>query len=540
MRVLSQWVAPTGVRRVIVVGVCVVGAVSLAVKWTPVAAAVAVSDGECTVASLQAMAPKDTTIESAKVVPAAANLPEFCEVQGAVATPGNQDGFRLVLPVGWNQKFYFQGIGGWGGTFANMNSGISRKYASATTDMGHKNPVWWDGAWAATSLDKVIDFGHRGTHAAAVATEALTTAYYGNKYQHAYFSGCSTGGRSALMEAQRYPNDFDGIIGGDPGFGVSLQMTRQNLYKWMTAKPENYVPESKIDAMAKATLAECDAKDGLKDGLITDPRRCTFKPESMQCAAGTDGPDCFTPAQVETVKRIVGGLKTKSGEVVVPGYPLGHEELPTGWQQSIVGSKPPAAFQNQGRVTWTIADGAPNAWVFAEQHFRNIFFKDTPNYDWTTFDFDRDRAKVEKFAEILDSTNPDLRPFEKRNGKFILYHGWSDSMISAYWTLGYYEKVGKVVGGQSREEQFMRLFLVPGMHHCAGGPGPNSFDSLTALENWVEKGVAPDYMVASHATNQKVDRTRPVCAFPKVATYSGTGSIDDAASFKCEVPPATH
>ena len=529
MRVLSQWVASMRVRRVIGVAVCVAGAVGLAASLTPVAEAV--TDVDCTVTSLQAKAPKDTTVASAKVVPAEGNLPQFCQVEGSVATPGNQVGFRLALPADWNGKFYFQGIGGFGGTFTNMNRGVSRKYASATTDMGHKGAAF-DGSFATKNQAQVIDFGNRGTHVTAVATQALTTAYYSRKPQFAYFNGCSTGGRSALMEAQRYPSDFDGIIGGAPGFGVTLQMVRQDLYKWMTAKPENYVPSSKIDVMAKATLAECDARDGLKDGLISDPSLCRFKPESMKCA-GPDAPDCLTGPQVETVKRILAGLKTKSGEVLVPGFPIGHEELPTGWQQSIVGSKPPV-FSADGRATWP--EGAPNGYVFAEQHFRYFFFRDIPNYDWMTFDLERDRPRVQPMAEILDSTNPDLRPFEKRNGKFILYHGWNDSMISAYWTVGYYDRVVKAVGGKSQADQFIRLFLVPGMHHCAGGPGPNTFDSLTALESWVERGVAPDQIVASHLTNQKVDRTRPLCPHPKVATYKGTGSIDDAANFTCEAP----
>jgi feruloyl esterase len=507
----------------------VVGAVSWTAAVAPVAEAVA--DADCAVASLQAKAPKGTTIASAKIVPATDTLPQFCQVEGSVETPGNQAGFRLALPADWNGKYYFQGIGGFGGAFTNMNLGVSRKYASATTDMGHQ-AASFDGSWAATSMPKVIDFGHRGTHATAVATQALTTAYYTRKPEHAYFNGCSTGGRSALMEAQRYPDDFDGIIGGAPGFGVNLQLVRQDLYKWMTAKPENYVPASKIDVMAKATLAECDGKDGLKDGLISDPRLCSFKPETMKCA-GADAPDCLTAPQVETVKRILAGLKTKSGEVLVPGFPIGHEALPSGWQQSIVGSKPPV-FGPDGKATWK--DGAPNGYVFAEQHFKYFFFKD-PNYDWTTFDVERDRAKVEPLAQVLNSTDPDLKPFNKRSGKFILYHGWNDSMISAAWTMSYYEKVVNTVGGASQADQFIRLFMVPGMHHCGGGPGPNTFDSLTALENWVERGVAPDQIVASHLTDKKVDRTRPLCAYPKTAKYKGTGSIDEAANFVCEVPP---
>lgn len=533
MRAFSEGITSLRYLRVIGAAVCVACVAGLTASLAPVAEAVA--DMDCTVASLQAKAPKDTTVASAKIVPAAGTLPQFCQVDGSVATPGNTVNFRLALPADWNGKFYFQGIGGFGGTMTSMNTGLARKYASATTDMGHQ-AANNDASWAVNNMAKAIDFGHRGTHVTAVAAQSLTAAYYSRKPQYSYFNGCSTGGRSALMEAQRYPGDFDGIIGGAPGFGVTLQMVRQDLYKWMLAKPENYLPVSKIEVMAKATLEECDAKDGLKDGLISDQRLCRFKPESMKCA-GADGPDCLTAPQVETVKKILAGLKTKSGEVLVPGFPIGHEGLPTGWQQSIVGSKAPV-LQPDGTTKWIGNDGAPNGYIFGEQHFRYLLFKDDQNYDWNKFDLERDRPRVEPMSQVLSSTDPDLRPFQKRNGKLILYHGWADSMITAYWTMGYYEQVVKTVGGPSQADQFVRLFLVPGMHHCGGGPGPNTFDALTEIENWVERGAAPDKLVASHSTDGKVDRTRPVCAYPKVARYTDKGSIDDAASFVCEVPQA--
>jgi feruloyl esterase len=484
---------------------------------------------ECTVAAVQAKAPKGTTITSASIVEAAAGVPRYCKVDGHVAVPGNEVNFRLGLPESWNGKYYFVGVGGLGGTIGNLNAGLARGYASASTDTGHEasDPNW------GSNRAKEIDYGHRGTHATAVAGKQLTAAFFGRAPEHAYFNGCSNGGRQALMEVQRYPEDFDGIIAGDPATGTPMQVGRALVFQHMLRDRANYLPAAKVDVLARATLAECDASDGLKDGLISDPRLCSFKPEKLKCA-GPDGPDCLTPAQVETVRKIYTPVTTPDGKLYTPGFPVGHEDGTTGWQTWIVGRTPPTP---QADGTLSFDAQPPSGYALSESNMRFLATEnDDPSFTWRTFTFPQDLPRLASMTEILSPHDADLRPFKKRGSKIILYHGWSDPAISAYGTLDYYERMTKIVGGQKEADAFSRLYLVPGMHHCGGGPGPNTFDMLPALESWIEKGTAPAAVVASHRTDGTVNRTRPLCPYPQVAQYTGSGSIDDAANFRCAAP----
>jgi feruloyl esterase len=507
----------------------VVAVLGGAVPATLVTVGAAGSANECSVAAVQAKAPKGTTITSASVVDAAGAVPRYCKVEGHVAVPGNEVNFRLGLPESWNGKYYFVGVGGLGGTIGNLNAGLTRGYASASTDTGHEasDPNWW------SNRAKEIDYGHRGTHVTAVAAKAVTTAFFGKAPEHAYFNGCSNGGRQALMEVQRYPADFDGIIAGDPATGTPMQVGRALIFQHMLLHPENYLPPAKVDVLARATLDECDAKDGLKDGLISDPRLCSFKPEKLKCA-GPDGPDRLTAAQVETVRKIYTPVRTEDGKLYTSGFPVGHEDGATGWQTWIVG-KTPATPQADGTLAFTAP--APSGYTLSESNMRFLATEnDDPSFNWRTLRFPQDLPRLASMTEILSPHDADLRAFKKRGSKIILYHGWADPAISAYGTVDYYDRMTKIVGGQKEAEAFSRLYLVPGMHHCTGGPGPNSFEMLPALENWVEKGMAPAAVVASHRTEGKVDRTRPLCPYPQVAQYTGSGSIDDAASFRCVAP----
>jgi protein-L-isoaspartate(D-aspartate) O-methyltransferase len=297
----------------------------------------------------------------------------------------------------------------------------------------------------------------------------------------------------------------------------------------------NYVPAAKIDMLARATLAACDARDGLTDGLITDPRLCSFSPDTLKCN-GADGADCLTSGQIDTIKRIYAGSKSPTGVELAPPMPVGHEDGSTGWRQWIVGNEPPIA-QSDGRLEF--GPNPPAGFRLSEQNFRFLALdKDDPAFNWRTFNLERDFSRLSTMTAILSPTNPDLGPFRKRNGKLIMYHGWADSGISAYGTISYYDRVVQKAGGQQEADSFVRLFLAPGMHHCAGGPGPNTFDMLPVLEDWVERGVAPERVVASHLTDGRVDRTRPLCAHPKVARYTGSGSVDAESSFRCEAPQA--
>ena len=506
-----------------------VGALAIsAAQSTAIGQGESIAPADCAVGRLQEKSPQGVTITAASMVDAAANVPPHCRVDGHVATPGNTVNFRLGLPVNWNGKFYFQGVGGLGGTIGSLNTGLARGYASASTDTGHQasDPKWFQ------NRAQEIDYGHRGTHAATVASKALTTSFYNRAVQQAYFNGCSNGGRQALMEVQRYPEDFTGIIAGDPATGTPMQLGRALVYQHMLASPRNYLPEEKVELLAKATLAACDATDGLADGLVTDPRACEFNPDTLKCT-GADGPGCLTAGQVETVKKIYSPVKLPNGDTYTTGFPVGHEGDRSGWRAWITGPVPPAT-QKDGTLAYTSSD-LPSGYRLSDQNMRLLALEtDEPGFDWRTIRFPADLPRLKTMSDILSPLDPDLRPFKNRGGKLIIYHGWADPAISAYGTLEYHEKVAKVVGGQQEADAFMRTFFVPGMHHCSGGPGPNTFDMLTALEDWVERGSAPTHIIAAHLTDGKVDRTRPLCPHPQVARYVGTGDVNDAASFRCQ------
>lgn len=484
---------------------------------------------DCTTGALQSKAPKGTVITGARTVEAADGVPRHCLVDGRVATPGNEVNFRLGLPERWNRKYYFVGVGGLGGTIGSLSKGLQRGYASASTDTGH---VASDETWMANRA-KEIDYGHRGTHASAVAGKALTSGFYGTASQHAYFDGCSNGGRQALMEVQRYPDDFDGIIAGDPATGTPMQVGRALVYQKMLASPESYLTAEKIELLSKATVAACDKLDGLEDGLVTDPRLCTFKPETLKCA-GADAPTCLTAPQLAVVQQIYGGANL-NGEPYAHPFPQGHEGGSTGWRAWISGQEAPVR-QADGTLAYT-GRRLPSGYQLSDSNMRFLALEtDDPAFTWRVFKFPDDLARMKTMSEILSPLDADLRPYKGRGSKLVMYHGWSDPAISALGTVSYYDKVLKAVGGQAQMDAFARLYLVPGMHHCSGGPGPNQFDMLTVLENWVEKGQAPAAVVATHRDNDVVTRTRPLCPHPQVAKYVGSGSVDDAANFRCDVP----
>jgi hypothetical protein len=492
------------------------------------------SETACVVASLQQKAPPDTTITAAAIVPAAGTTPEYCRVDGHVATPGNTVNFRLGLPAMWNGKFVFEGVGGFGGAIGSLKAGLDHGYASASTDTGHQGTAI-DASWGLNNPAKRIDYAYRGTHVTAVAAKAVSQTYYGAAPRHAYFNGCSNGGRQALMEAQRYPEDFDGIIAGDPSFGMLGQIRRTLMAQTMLSSAEHLLSTAKISLLAKAVLASCDARDGLADGLITDPRACTFRPETLKCA-GADGPDCLTKAELETVSTIHGDLPGPNGRVL-RGFPLGHEDGASGWQAWVTGAVDP---ERRPDGTLAFASRPPAGFSFQDGYLRYLAFEQSDGtFDWRTFSLDRHASKLQPFGETFSPTNPDLSALKNRGGKLLLYHGWADPALSAFGTVAYYEDVVKKAGGRRQSDQFVELFMVPGMHHCQGtGPGPNTFDMLSALDTWVEKGSAPARVVASHATAGVVDRTRPLCPYPQVARYTGRGSIDDAANFQCAAPDA--
>jgi Tannase and feruloyl esterase len=487
---------------------------------------------ECSVPALQQKAPPGTTITAAGVVAAERTTPDYCRVDGHVATPGNTVNFSLGLPAAWNGKFFFEGVGGFGGTVGSLNAGLEKGYASASTDTGHQGAVI-DASWALNNPAKRIDYAYRGTHVTAVAAKALSQAYYGRAPRHAYFDGCSNGGRQALMEAQRYPEDFDGIIAGDPSLGTLGQVRRTLVYQTLLSSPEHFLSPAKIALLANAVTNSCDAQDGLADGLITDPRTCTFKPESLRCL-GAGGPDCLTSAELETVNAIHGDLKGPFGRTLLR-FPVGHEDGATGWQAWVTGASTP---ERRADGTLALTGRMPAGYSFQDGYLKYLAFDGADGmFDSRTFNLERDGPKLQPFMDGFSPTNPDLSKLRARGGKLILYHGWADPALSALGTIAYYEDVVKKAGGRSQSDRFVELFMVPGMHHCQGtGPGPNRFDTLTALDDWVEHGAAPSRVVASHTSSGIVDRTRPLCPYPHVAKYLGRGSVDQAENFRCAAP----
>ena len=488
----------------------------------------AIGAAQCTVSTLQQKAPADTTVTAAAIVSAAGTTPEYCRVDGHVTTPGNTVSFRLGLPAAWNGKFLFEGVGGFGGSIGQLTTGIEKGYASASTDTGHQGATT-DASWALNNPAKRIDYAYRGTHVTAVAAKALSQAYYGSAPRRAYFNGCSNGGRQALMEAQRYPEDFDGIIAGDPSFGTMGQIRRTLVFQTLLSSG-HFLSAAKISTLAKAVLDSCDAQDGLVDGLIADPRACTFRPETLKCA-GADGPNCLTNAELETVNAIHDDVKGPGGRVL-PRFPLGHEDGATGWQAWVTGASDP---QQRADNTLALTGRMPAGFSFQDGYLKYLAFEGADGtFDWRTFSLDRDGPKLQPFMDVFSPTNPDLSKLRSRGGKLILYHGWADPALSALVTIAYYDDVVKKSGGRQQSDRFAELYMVPGMHHCQGnGPGPNRFDMVTALDEWVERGSAPSRVVASHATNGVVDRTRPLCPYPQVAKYSGRGSVDAAENFQC-------
>jgi len=501
--------------------------------------------------SLATLTLPGTTITTAQSVPAGPftppgaqqpvkNLPAFCRVAGVLKPSSDSNiQFEVWLPsTGWNGKFQGMGNGGFAGSinFSGLGIAVSHGYATASTDTGHLAGVT-DGAWALGHRERVIDFGYRAIHETTEKAKAIIRAFYGEQPKHSYFSSCSNGGRQALMEAQRYPADYDGIIAGAPANNFTHLLTGALWGVQATVSdPASYIPASKIPAIEAAALAACDALDGVKDGVIDDPSRCQFDPAVLLCS-GPDSKTCLTQPQITALKKVYSGPRNSKGEQLFPGYSVGGETGFNGWQGWISGNAPAKSIQ----------------FAFGNQFFQNMVYDD-PAWDYHTFDIDHSpKVADDKMAGILNATDPDLKRFQKRGGKLIVYHGWSDAAIPPLNAINYYQTVVSKMGAKEAGS-FVRLYMVPGMQHCSGGPGPSAFgqstvaegdpqhDMSAALELWVEKGMAPAEIVATKYKGDTpatgVLRTRPLCAYPLVAQWKGNGSTDDAANFACVKPAA--
>jgi feruloyl esterase len=493
---------------------CAVGVAALA----PAASAQDVCGGVGTNASLG-----DARIVSATPVAADASkhLPQFCEVHVTISpTPGSKIGAVYRLPENWNGKVLGIGGGGFAGNLRveSAADGLARGYAVLENDLGHASasaldPSFAIGADGKPNVDGIIDFGHRATHLATTTAKEIVAARYGRAPEHAYWQGCSTGGRQGLAEVQRYPDDYDGVIAGAP---VYTPLTYSNAIlrvQAFHAKPENNLLPAHAALIHDAVLAACDARDGIKDGILNDPRTCAWDPGEVACKAGESGERCLTPAQVETVRRVYAGVKTKDGKPAAMPLMRGGE---SDWVARMIGT--PEQPNGLNAVL-----GAP---------FVSYIVKTDPKYDLFTFDPERDMAALDGgiAAAHVHQQNPDIAAFVARGGKLLLWHGFNDPGPSPLSTIAYFAAVnGKVPAAKDS----LRLFLAPGVLHCGGGAGPDRIDTLTALERWVEHGMAPERVVATKANSPL---TRPLCAYPKLAKYKGRGDTNDATSFDCAAP----
>jgi len=391
--------------------------------------------------------------------------------------------------------------------YHKMGLPLTLGYAVVSTDTGHEGKGD-DGSYALGHPEKVIDFGYRAVHEMVVRSKAIITDYYARNAKFSYWNGCSTGGRQGLEDLQRYPADFDGVIAGAPAINprsaAQIMWVAQAVHK----DEASFIPASKFPVIQKAVLNACDAADGVKDGVLEDPRQCKFDPNALLCKGG-DGSDCLTAAQVETARKIYSAaVNPRTKERIFPGFEPGSEK---GWGFA-ASAQPP-------QLTLT--------------GLRNRVFKD-PNWDYKTFDFDSDVARLDRESQAVNAMDPNLKPFFTHGGKLLQYHGWIDNLIAPENSVNYYGSVADTLGGASKVIDSYRLFMVPGMAHCRGGDGTDRFDAIGAMEQWVEGGKAPESIVASRYAGDKVERTRPLCPYPQVAVYKGTGSTDDAANFACK------
>lgn len=464
------------------------------------------------------------------------DVPAFCRVV-VEATPSADSDIKIEawLPVaGWNGKYRGQGNGGFAGVidYPGLAQAVKSGYASAGTDTGHTgSPV--DAAWALGHPEKVIDFGYRGVHEMSVKAKALINAFYGSSPQRSYFASCSDGGREALMEAQRFPADYDGILAGAPAnYWTHLLASAMADVKAATLDPASYIPASKMAALSAAVLAACDAQDGVADGIVSDPMHCRFQPPTLLCH-GAESDACLTRAQAATLTKIYEGPNDPQGRKVFPGFVPGGEDGPGGWGLWVTGPAPDRSLLS----------------LFGVGYFRNMVYE---NADWDpkTFEIGPALKLAEaKTGQALNAIDPNLAPFRSRGGKLIVYHGWADAAIAAPNSINYYNSVVAKMR-PAATESFVRLFMAPGLQHCGGGPGPNSFGQggvslpndpdhniYLALEQWVEKGRAPAKVIATKFVDDSpakgVKMTRPLCPYPEVAKYKGAGDVNDAANFVC-------
>lgn len=475
-------------------------ATTLVLEKTTVTAAQVVAAGQFTRQGMGAAEAKQ-----------AASLPAFCRVSLTLKPSTDSDiKSEVWLPMtGWNGKFLQVGNGAWGGSiqYGPLADGLRRGYAVASTDTGHTGS---DASFAMGHPEKLIDFGYRSVHETAVKAKSTIAGLYGTQPRLSYFDGCSGGGRMSFMEAQRFPTDFDGIIAGAPGYNrTDVAFQTLGMMQATHATEDSFIPPTKYAAIHRAALEACDANDGLKDGLISNPPSCKFDPGVLMCK-GTDSDSCLTAPQVAAARKIYADVvDPRTGKVISPGLEPGSEPQ---WG--------------------AVAAHAPHPMYLDLLRF--IVFQD-PKWDYSKLDVTKDLERARKAdGGVLAATSTDLTRFVQRGGKLLIYHGWGDMNIPPQGSVDYLNGLEATMG-KAKVAESVKLFMVPGMGHCGGGNGPNEFDMIGALDAWRDKGTSPARILAAQSSGGKVTRTRPLCPYPQIAKYKGAGSIDEAENFVCAV-----
>lgn len=473
-------------------------------------------------AALEVLGLPDLVRIAAKQVPADGAVPAHCRVSGRLDP---EIDFEVNLPASWNGRFFMIGNGGLAGQrpddarrVGERAAALEHGFAIASTNTGHDAQNEPQGTFVLSNPQKAIDYAYRAVHLTAVTAKEIANRYYARPVEHSYWNSCSNGGRQGLLEAQRYPEDFDGIVANAPwvdqtGFTLGAIWNQQVL-------TETPVSPEKISLVAEHVMAECDAVGGLADGLIDDPRNCKFdvRRDVPSCPAGRDDATCLTPAQASAIQKIYDGPES-GGRRIFPGFMLGSEQAGS-WNNLILPASPGAK-----PADFSLAEATLNYLAFDPPR---------PDYDFRDFDFDRDVEVLDRWSRLADATDIDLEAFRERGGKLIMTYGWADTILQPLMGVDYYERAVTANGPDGRD--FMRLFMVPGMAHCGGGIGPDQYDAVSAVVDWVERDAAPDALVARKISNGETTRSRPLCPYPQVARYKGSGSVDDASSFECWMP----
>jgi feruloyl esterase len=437
-----------------------------------------------------------------------ARVPDFCRAMLTLA-PSNDSDIKVEvwLPVNWNGRFQAVGNGGFAGVVphAAMARAVLEGYASAGTDTGH---VGNNADFVPGHPEKLVDFGYRAIHEMTVAAKRVIDAHYGRAPQFSYFNGCSQGGRQGITSAQRYPADFDGIVVGAAAWDqIRSHAARLALNLTMNRSPDAAIPPGKYPMIHDHVMKKCDGLDGVVDGVLEDPTACTVDFAALACK-GADSPSCLTPGQVVSARAITSPLvRPGSNETIFPGYLMPGTEL-----------------------EWSVL-GGPQPLRLSQTAVANIVYGDKA-WSSRTFDAAAELARIDASDQgAMKSSDPNLAPFFNRGGKLLMWHGWADPQVPPQLSTIYYSNVLKTVGPGA--DQSIALFMMPGVYHCQGGPGPDNFDRMGPLVAWVERGDKPTRLTAARLSSGVVDRTRPLCPYGQVAVYSGKGSTNDAANFSC-------